>query len=84
MIEVVAEQFLGLVQSVNHSVSVQECQDLICMIDGNGEPFTIPNFREGMEIDVFALPAHELWGTEKGISIFGPRAMGYDVDYKPL
>ena len=58
--------------------------DLICMIDGSGEPFTIPNFKEGMEIDVFALPAHELWRTEKGISIFGPRAMGYDVDYKPL
>jgi len=58
--------------------------DLICMIDGNGEPFTIPNFREGMEINVFALSAHEYWRTEKGISIFGPRAMGYDVDYKPL
>ncbi|MBQ9061008.1 MAG: DUF917 domain-containing protein [Firmicutes bacterium] len=58
--------------------------DLICMIDGDGEPFTIPNFREGMEMNVFALPAHELWRTEKGISIFGPRAMGYDVDYRPL
>lgn len=58
--------------------------DLICMTDGNGEPLTIPNFREGMEIDVFALSAHEYWRTEKGISIFGPRAMGYDIEYKPL
>lgn len=58
--------------------------DLICMIDGTGEPFTIPNFREGMEFNVFALPAHEYWRTPKGISIFGPRAMGYDVDYIPL
>lgn len=58
--------------------------DLICLIDKNGEPFTIPNFKDGMEINVFALPAHEYWRTEKGISIFGPRAMGYEVDYKPL
>ncbi len=58
--------------------------DLVCMIDGKGDPFTIPNFREGMEMNVFALPAHELWRTEKGIEIFGPRAMGYDLDYKGL
>ncbi len=58
--------------------------DLICIVDGDGEPFTIPNFREGMEMNIFALPAHEYWRTEKGISIFGPRAMGYDVDYTPL
>ncbi len=35
--------------------------DLICMLDGAGEPFTIPNFRDGMEMNVIALPAHELW-----------------------
>ena len=58
--------------------------DLICMLDGDGEPFTIPNFRDGMEMNVIALPAHELWRTEKGISIFGPRSMGYDVDYVEL
>lgn len=58
--------------------------DLICMIDGNGKPFTIPNFKDGMEINVFALPAHEYWRSEKGISIFGPRAMGYDLDYRPF
>ena len=58
--------------------------DLICMIDGDGEPFTIPNFRDGMEMNIFALPAHELWRSERGVEIFGPRAMGYDVDYKPL
>jgi len=58
--------------------------DLICLIDENGEPFTIPNFRDGMEINVFALPAHEYWRSDKGLSIFGPRAMGYEVDYQPL
>lgn len=58
--------------------------DLICMIDGEGAPFTIPNFHEGMEFNVFALPAHPYWRSERGLSVFGPRAMGYDVDYRPL
>lgn len=58
--------------------------DLICMIDGAGEPFTIPNFKVGMEMNIIGLPAHPLWTSKTGLSIFGPRAMGYDLDYSPF
>jgi DUF917 family protein len=58
--------------------------DLICLIDGDGNPVTIPDFEEGKEVNIFALPAHAYWRSEKGISIFGPRAMAYDTDYNPL
>lgn len=35
-------------------------------------------------MNVFALPAPEIWTTEKGLSIFGPRYFGIDTDYIPF
>lgn len=58
--------------------------DLVCMIDANGDPVTIPDFEIGSEMNVIALPAPELWKTEKGLEIFGPRHFGVDVDYIPF
>ena len=58
--------------------------DLVCMIDKNGDPITIPDFEIGSEMNVIALPAPELWKTEKGLEIFGPRHFGVDVDYTPF
>ncbi len=58
--------------------------DLVCMIDANGDPITIPDFEIGSEMNVIALPAPELWKTEKGLEIFGPRHFGIDTDYVPF
>ena len=58
--------------------------DLVCMIDGNGDPMTIPDFEIGTEMNVIALPAPEAWKTPKGLEIFGPRHFGVDVDYTPF
>ena len=58
--------------------------DLVCMIDEEGDPFTIPNFRDGMELNILALPAPEIWTTPEGMSVFGPKAMGYDLEYVPF
>ncbi len=58
--------------------------DLVCMIGANGDPMTIQDFEIGSAMNVVALPAPELWKTEKGLEIFGPRHFGVDVDYVPF
>ena len=58
--------------------------DLICVLDKRGVPVTNPYYEKGMELTVFALPAPKEWKTDKGLSVFGPRAFGFDVDYIPL
>lgn len=58
--------------------------DLICMIDKNGDPMTTPDFSVGDEMNVVALPAPEMWKSEEGLRIFGPRHFGIDVDYVPF
>ena len=58
--------------------------DLICMLHGDGTPFTNPNYEEGMELTVLALPAPEVWKTPRGLEVFGPRSFGFDFDYVPF
>ncbi len=58
--------------------------DLICMIDGGGDPLTNPDFEPGTEINVIALPAPEMWTSERGLELFGPRHFGIDADYIPF
>lgn len=58
--------------------------DLICMLDAEGNPMTNPDFSEGDAMHVFALPAPEIWTTEEGLAIFGPRYFGFDTDYIPI
>ena len=58
--------------------------DLICVVDDNGTPVTNPNYEAGMELTVFALPAPEIWKTERGLEVFGPRSFGFDIDYIPF
>lgn len=58
--------------------------DLICVVDKDGTPVTNPNYENGMELTVFALPAPEIWKTERGLEVFGPRSFGFDFDYVPF
>ena len=58
--------------------------DLICMLDDAGEQQINPFVRLGQKFTVFALPAPKQWVTERGLSCFGPRSFGFDVDYKPI
>ena len=54
------------------------------MIDGNGDPMTLPDFEIGTEMNVIALPAPEFWKSAEGLEIFGPRHFGVDADYVPF
>lgn len=57
------------------------CPDLICVIDNaTGYPITNPNCKVGDEVAVVGFEAHDLWKTEKGLSILNPRFFGFDMD----
>lgn len=58
--------------------------DLICMLDEDGNPVTTPNFRDGMEMNIFALPSPEIWKTPEGLKCFGPEHFGLPVEYVPF
>ena len=58
--------------------------DLICMINGEGNPMTTPNFEVGDKMTVIALPSPEIWTTPEGLECFGPKHFGFDVEYKPF
>lgn len=58
--------------------------DLICVIDKDGMPVTNPHYENGMELTVLVLPAPEIWKTERGLEVFGPRSFGFDFDYVPF
>ena len=59
--------------------------DLICVVDTErGEPITTELLRYGFRVTILGLPAPALWTTDVGLAATGPRAFGYDLDYKPL
>ena len=57
--------------------------DIICTMDSElGEAVGTEMLRYGQRISVIALPAPELFLTPKGLATVGPRAFGYDFDYR--
>jgi DUF917 family protein len=57
--------------------------DIICTMDSeSGEAVGTEMLRYGQRISVIALPAPELFLTPKGLATVGPRAFGYDFDYR--
>ena len=59
--------------------------DLICVLDTvSGDAIGTETLRYGQRISVIALPAPALFLTPKGLATVGPRAFGYDFDYRGL
>lgn len=59
--------------------------DLICMVDlESGYPITTEVLRFGLRVAVIGLPCHALLRTPAALAVIGPRAFGYDLDYRPL
>lgn len=57
------------------------CPDLICVVENStGYPITNPNCKIGDKVAVLGFEAHNLWKTEKGLSILNPRFFGFDMD----
>ena len=59
--------------------------DLICVLDTvTGNAFGTETIRYGMRATVVAFPAPAVFLTRKGLEHVGPRAFGYDLDFKSV
>ena len=59
--------------------------DLICMMDTvSGEAIGTETLRYGQRATVIALPAPPILATPKGLEHVGPRAFGYDLEYRSV
>jgi DUF917 family protein len=59
--------------------------DLICVMDAvSGEAIGTETLRYGQRVAVIVLPAPPILLTPKGLAHVGPRAFGYDLDFRSL
>jgi len=59
--------------------------DLICVLDSVlGEAIGTETIRYGQRVTVVAIPAPEILRSPQGLEYVGPRAFGYDMDYKSV
>src|SRR5690349_24643235 len=59
--------------------------DLICVLDTiSGNASGTETIRYGMRVTVVTLPAPPVFLTPKGLDHVGPRAFGYDLDFKSV
>jgi DUF917 family protein len=49
-----------------------------------GDPVATHRLADGERVAVLALPAPDVWRSDAGLSVAGPRAFGYDVDYAEI
>jgi DUF917 family protein len=64
---------------------VETTPDIICVMDSDsGEAIGTEMIRYGQRVNVVVLPPPELFLTPKGLAATGPRAFGYDFDYKTV
>lgn len=73
----------NLIARVNGK-TVATVPDLICVLDSeSGQPIATEEIRFGLRVSVIVLPASPLLCTPQALEVVGPRAFGYDMDYKP-
>lgn len=59
--------------------------DIITVLDvDDGAVVTNPNAKVGRQVAVIVLPAPDIFKTERGLAVFGPRYAGLDEIFKPL
>ncbi|MBI1848487.1 MAG: DUF917 domain-containing protein [Candidatus Rokubacteria bacterium] len=59
--------------------------DLICVLDTvSGDAIGTETLRYGQRVSVIALPAPAILLTPKGLEHVGPRAFGYDLDFRSV
>lgn len=59
--------------------------DLICVLDSiSGEAVGTETIRYGQRATVIVLPAAEVFLSPRGLEHVGPRAFGYDIDFRPV
>jgi uncharacterized protein len=57
--------------------------DLICTVAvDDGEPITTERLRYGLRVAVLGIPAPAILRAPEALQFIGPRAFGYDLDYR--
>ncbi len=65
--------------------SVAVVPDLICIVDSEtGRPISTEETRYGLRVAVLGIPCSPLLRTPEALTVVGPQAFGYDLDYQPL
>ena len=54
------------------------------LLDRKGYAITNDNLKPGLEASVVAAKAPEVWRSENGLKLFGPRHFGFNYDYAPV
>ena len=73
-----------LIARINGEVAVTT-PDLICIVtEEEGEPVTTEMLRYGTRVAVIAVPAPPQLKSVVALEVVGPRAFGYDVEFRPL
>ena len=67
----------------NNKVNIM-IPDLICMIGEDSGVITTPNFSVGKKMYIVGLPSPEIWTTSKGLDVFGPKPLGFEMEYVPF
>ena len=69
----------------SHLAPIAMSPDLICVLDTvSGEACGTETIRYGRRVSVAALPAPPVFLTPKGLEHVGPRAFGYDTDFRSV
>jgi DUF917 family protein len=59
--------------------------DMLQVLDARtAHPYTNNKIEEGFEVVVVALKAREVFRSPRGLLTLGPRAFGFDIDYRPV
>jgi len=67
------------------SAPIAMSPDLICVLDSvNGHGIGTETVRYGQRVTIVALPAPAVLTTPRGLEFVGPRAFGYDLDFRSL
>ncbi|MEA4853086.1 MAG: DUF917 domain-containing protein [Christensenella sp.] len=68
----------------NDAVAVTSPDSIIVVDRNTGMPYTNPRLAEGMEVAAFGIKAVDMFRSQKGIDVLGPRYFGFDFDYEPI
>ena len=74
------------IDPLNHFFQVlATTPDLITIVDADsGQPISTEELRFGLHVAVLVLASSPLLRTQRALEVVGPRAFGYDLEFKPV
>lgn len=80
----VAYQNEYLVARRGEQVLVSTPDIIMALEQDTGTPISSESLQYGLRVHLIGIPGPELWKSEAGLKVVGPRFFGYPFDYKPL